>query len=235
MTRADLRKQPFDVARMFDGVAARYDLVNDIAALGQVRSWRRAMVDAVAPTPGAMVLDVAAGTGTSTEALRRAGARALAADFSAGMVAEGRERHRQVPFVLADATRLPFADDAFDAATISFGLRNVQEPMAAVREMMRVVRPGGRIVICEFSTPTPRLLRAAYRTYLPRVMTRMARFTSSAPEAYQYLAESIAAWPDQEALREQLHAQGLGEVRYRNLTGGIVALHRGVVPADRAR
>ena len=154
MSRADLEKQPYDVATMFDGIAKRYDLMNDVAAMGQVGMWRDLMVEALEIGAGGQVLDLAAGTGTSSTAIARAGARVVAADFSLGMMSEGRRRGAPVPFVGADGQHLPFADDSFDAAVISFGLRNVHEPRRALAEMVRVVRPGGRVVVCEFSTPT---------------------------------------------------------------------------------
>ncbi|MGP5694625.1 demethylmenaquinone methyltransferase [Brachybacterium alimentarium] len=230
MTRADLDKQPYDVAGMFDSIATRYDLVNDVAALGQLRLWRSAMVDALDIQPGDEVLDLAAGTGTSSTAIARAGARVVAADFSLGMMTEGRRRGAPVPFIGADAQSLPFADGSFDAAVISFGLRNVQTPERALAEMVRVVRPGGRVVVCEFSTPTSRVGRKAYEKYLLRALPAMARRVVPSAEAYDYLAESILEWPDQETLRRRMEAIGLARTQFQNLTGGIVALHRGVVP-----
>ena len=234
MSRADLDKQPFDVAGMFDSIARRYDLMNDVAALGQVKRWRHLMVDAVNPGHGAQMLDLAGGTGTSATALARAGARVVAADFSFGMMSEGRRRGAPVPFVGADAHRLPFADDAFDAAVISFGLRNVQDPVRALAEMRRVVRPGGRVVVCEFSTPTSTLFRAIYERYLLRALPAVAKQIASSADAYDYLAESIIAWPDQRGLAAWLRDIGLEHVEHRNLTGGIVALHRGRVPGGSA-
>jgi demethylmenaquinone methyltransferase/2-methoxy-6-polyprenyl-1,4-benzoquinol methylase len=231
MNRADLEKNPYDVAGMFDGIARRYDLMNDLAALGQVRSWRRAMVDSLDIAPGEQILDLAAGTGTSTAALVDAGAAAVAADFSLGMMEEGRRRQPHIPFVAADAQELPFADDAFDAAVISFGLRNVHDPKQAIGEMIRVVRPGGRVVICEFSTPTSTVFRTVYSRYLLRAIPVVAHRVAPSPEAYDYLSESILDWPDQKELRSWLLEAGLEQVQYRNLTGGIVALHRGFVPA----
>lgn len=230
MNRAELDKNPYDVAGMFDGIARRYDLMNDLAALGQVRSWRRAMVESLDIEPGQQILDLAAGTGTSTAALVDAGADAVAADFSLGMMEEGRRRQPHIPFVAADAQELPFADDSFDAAVISFGLRNVQRPRTAIAEMARVVRPGGRVVICEFSTPTSTVFRTVYSRYLLRAIPAVAHRVAQSPEAYDYLSESILDWPDQEALRAWMLEEGLGQVQFRNLTGGIVALHRGVVP-----
>lgn len=231
MNRADLEKQPFDVAGMFDAIAGRYDLMNDVAALGRVRAWRKDTVRALDLAPGSTVLDIAAGTGTSTEALRQAGLRPVAADFSLGMLREGRRRQPAVPFVAADATRLPFIDGAFDGATISYGLRNVHEPRRALAEMARVVRPGGVVVVAEFSTPTSPAFRSLYERYLVRAIPVAARaLNPRGSDAYDYLAESILQWPDQRELRQWFLDAGFAEVQYRNLNGGIVALHRGYVP-----
>ena len=232
MSRADLEKQPYDVATMFDGIAQRYDLMNDIAAMGQVGMWRDLMVQALEIAHGDEVLDLAAGTGTSTTAIARAGARVAAADFSLGMMSEGRRRGAPVPFIGADAQRLPFAEDSFDAAVISFGLRNVHEPRRALAEMVRVVRPGGRVVVCEFSTPSWRPFRTVYEKYLLRALPAVAGMVTTTADAYEYLAESILEWPDQEALRGWFLAAGMERAQYRNLSGGIVALHRGVVPVS---
>lgn len=230
MSRADLEKQPYDVATMFDGIAKRYDLMNDVAALGQVGMWRELMVEALEVSPGDTVLDLAAGTGTSSAAISSAGARVVAADFSLGMMAEGRRRGAPVPFVGADAQHLPFATDSFDAAVISFGLRNVHDPRAGLAEMVRVVRPGGRVVVCEFSTPTWTPFRTVYEKYLLRALPAVASRIATTVDAYEYLAESILEWPDQESLRRWFLDAGLERAQYRNLSGGIVALHRGVVP-----
>lgn len=225
--KASLDKDPADVARMFDQVAAKYDLTNDVLSLGRARSWRRAVARAVDARPGQRVLDLAAGTGASSEPFADAGAEVTACDFSAGMLAEGRRRRPDIDFVQGDATDLPFDDASFDAVTISFGLRNVQDPDAALREMLRVTKPGGRLVVCEFSTPTWPPFREVYTQYIVRLLPAVARRVSSDPEAYVYLWESIRRWPDQDALAHQVAAAGWRSVRYRNLTGGIVALHRG--------
>jgi len=213
---------------MFDGVARRYDLTNTVLSLGQDRYWRRATRSALKIAPGQKVLDLAAGTAVSTVELRKSGAWCVAADFSVGMLAAGGAR--KVPKVAGDATKLPFGDGVFDAVTISFGLRNVADPQAALREMIRVTRPGGRLVVCEFSTPTNVLFATAYKEYLMRALPRVARAVSSNPDAYVYLAESIRAWPDQETLAQQISRAGWAAVRWRNLTGGIVALHTGYKP-----
>lgn len=213
---------------MFDGVARRYDLTNTVLSLGQDRYWRRATRSALRIGPGHKVLDLAAGTAVSTVELEKSGAWCVAADFSVGMLAAGGAR--KVPKVAGDATKLPFADGVFDAVTISFGLRNVADPQAGLREMARVTRPGGRLVVCEFSTPTNALLATAYKEYLMRALPRVAQTVSSNPDAYVYLAESIRAWPDQAALAEQMAQAGWSGVRWRNLSAGIVALHAGHKP-----
>lgn len=226
VTRATLAKDPKDVASMFDHVAARYDLTNDVLSLGQDRHWRREVVRAVAAKPGQRVLDLAAGTGTSSLPFQRAGATVVSSDFSLGMLSEGRHRFPDLPFVAGDATALPFADDTFDAVTISFGLRNVVDIDAALIEMRRVAKPGGRLVVCEFSHPTWGPFRTAYLEYLMRALPPIARRVSSAPEAYVYLAESIRAWPTQPELAARIASCGWSRPAWRNLSGGIVALHR---------
>ena len=227
MTRADLEKTPQQVASMFDEVAARYDLTNDVLSLGQDRRWRRLVVDAVGAGPGQRVLDLAAGTGTSTAAFAERGASVVACDFSLGMLQVGRRRRPTMPFVAGDALRLPFADHSFDAVSISFGLRNVNDVDLALAELHRVTKPGGRLVVCEFSHPTWAPFRTVYVEYLMRALPAVARAVSSNPDAYVYLAESIRAWPDQPALAARLQKAGWTQVAWRNLSGGIVALHRG--------
>ncbi|MET8651956.1 MULTISPECIES: demethylmenaquinone methyltransferase [Nocardia] len=222
--RASLEKQPHEVASMFDGVAKRYDITNTVISAGQDRYWRWAVRKAVAPRPGERVLDLAAGTGISTLDLARSGAWCLAADFSKGMLAAG--QFRDVPMVAADATALPFADDSFDAVTISYGLRNISDSPRALREMLRVTKPGGRLVVCEFSTPVVPVFKTVYMEYLMKALPRVARAVSSNPDAYVYLAESIRAWPNQRQLAMRIADAGWSSVKWRNLTGGIVALHR---------
>jgi demethylmenaquinone methyltransferase / 2-methoxy-6-polyprenyl-1,4-benzoquinol methylase len=230
--RADLKKSPQEVAAMFDFVADRYDITNDILALGQTRRWRRAVHRAVDPRPGHRVLDLAAGTGTSSISIAQAGAFVVPCDFSLGMLQVGRRRLPSLPFTAGDALRLPFADASFDAVTISFGLRNVADVDLALREMARVTRPGGRIVVCEFSHPTNRLFRSVYLNYLMKALPWVAAKVSSNPDAYIYLAESIRAWPNQRQLAEQIAAQEWGSVEFTSLTGGIVALHIGTRPFE---
>ncbi|MEU9983861.1 demethylmenaquinone methyltransferase [Streptomyces sp. NPDC050856] len=231
MTRATLDKQPHEVASMFDGVAANYDLTNDVLSLGQDRRWRKEVARAVDARPGQRVLDLAAGTATSSLPFARAGAYVVPCDFSLGMLSEGKRRHPWLPLTAGDATRLPFRDGVFDAVTISFGLRNVHDTDAALRELYRVTKPGGRVVICEFSHPTWAPFRTVYEEYLMRALPPVARAVSSNPDAYVYLAESIQSWPDQPALARRLQRAGWSEVAWRNLTGGIVALHRGTKAA----
>lgn len=214
---------------MFDAVARRYDLMNDLMTLGQVRRWRRAVLAAIDPQPGELVLDLAAGTGTSSEPIARAGAIPFPTDMSIGMLNEGSRRFPDLHFVAGDGLRLPYRDDSFDAVTISYGLRNVHDTEAALAEMLRVTRPGGRVVVAEFSTPTWPPFRAAYNFYMGTVMPRFQLLASNAP-AYDYLIESIMAWPDQPTLAATLRKVGWQHVQWKNLSGGIVAMHRGWAP-----
>ena len=261
MTRADLDKQPGDVAAMFDGIAERYDLLNDILSAGQVRLWRRAVARITGAGLGNRVLDLAAGTGTSALSFTATGADCVACDFSLGMLRAGRARAARararlarvdgpptardyggyrgghaggsrgvVPpgrlsLVAGDALRLPFRDEAFDAVTISFGLRNVASPGTALAEMRRVTRPGGRLVVCEFSTITIAPLDMLYRRYLINVLPAIAQRTARNPEAYQYLAESISDWPAQRELAGVIEEAGWSAVRWRDLSLGVVAVH----------
>lgn len=237
MTRPDTAtKLATDVSTMFDEVSPRYDLINDVLTVGNDRLWRIATTKAIGPRKGMRVLDLAAGTGTSSAAIAKHGANVVAADFSEGMLAEGRRRHAGndlIEFVFADATALPFEDNSFDAATISYGLRNVHDPKKAIAEMMRVVKPGGRVVIAEFSTPPSPLVRQPYSFYGRHVLPLVAgALNRDAAEAYRYLNDSIEQWPDQTELAAWLREAGFERVAYRNLTFGIVALHRGFVPRE---
>ena len=232
MTRAKLDKKPQDVAAMFDGIAENYDLVNDVISLGQDRLWRKAVVHAVDAHSGELVLDLAAGTGTSSESFVHKGARVIACDFSLGMLRTGVERRGGaskggVSFVAGDALRLPFADRTFEAVTISFGLRNVVDVDLALRELYRVTKPGGRMVICEFSHIPVGFVDKLYGTYLMGALPKIAGAVSGRPESYDYLSESIMDWPEQAELARRLQGAGWERVAWRNLSIGIVALHRG--------
>ena len=202
MSRANMDKNPEEVAAMFDGVAKRYDLVNDLLSLGRTKAWRKATTQLIEPRPGMKILDLAA----------------------------GRKARPHLPFTKADALNLPFADGEFDVATISFGLRNTQKTAKALAEMYRVVKPGGLLVVTEFSSPTFAPFRTIYTNYLMRALPAIARKTSSNPDAYIYLAESIRAWPDQKGLAAEISAAGWVETTWKNLTGGVVAVHKARKP-----
>ena len=251
MTRADLDKRPAEVAAMFDALAVRYDLLNDVLSMGQVRLWRRAVARVVGARTGERVLDLAAGTGTSTMTFATSGAKCVACDFSLGMLQVGkaqiekaqiekaqagtpRAAGNQPSFVAGDALRLPFRDRSFDAVTISFGLRNVADARDALTEMRRVTRPGGRLVVCEFSTITVAPLDMLYRRYLTGVLPAIARRAARNPEAYEYLAESIADWPAQRELAGLIRSAGWSAVRWRDLSLGVVAVHVARRPEDEA-
>ena len=230
MTRAGLDKSPADVAAMFDQVASKYDSTNDILAMGQTRRWRRLVAEAVDPQPGQFILDLAAGTGTSSAPMAATGATVVPCDFSVGMLEVGKARVPWLPFTAGDGMHLPFADNTFDAVTISFGLRNIHDRMAGLREMLRVTKSGGKLVVCEFSQPVWAPFRTVYTEYLMKALPAVAQRTSSNPDAYVYLAESIRSWPNQVDLAADIAAAGWTSVAYRNLTGGIVALHRARKP-----
>lgn len=221
-----MEKRPDEVAAMFDEVAEKYDRTNALLSAGQDAQWRRAVTRAVGPTKGQVILDLAAGTGASSLPLARAGAEVVSADFSDGMVEVGRSRHPELQFVQADAMDLPFGENTFDAVTISFGLRNVAQPDVALAELYRVTKPGGRIVVCEFSHPPFAPIHAGYALYLRHVLPHAARLFSSDPVAYEYLVDSILAWPGQRELAGLMAAAGWRLVEYRDLSFGVVALHR---------
>ena len=225
MSKADLQKKPAEVAAMFDQVAETYDVTNDLLSFGQDRAWRKQVLKSVDPKAGQAVLDLAAGTGSSSVVFCQPGVRVVAGDFSQGMLAVGRKRHPEIEFVFADATALPFDRAEFDAVTISFGLRNVADTKKALTEMLRVTKPGGRLVICEFSEVANPVLRGFYTFYLRNFLPIFSRLASKTPEAYSYLSESIQAWPKQEALAALIAEAGWEKVGYRNLTFGVVAIH----------
>jgi demethylmenaquinone methyltransferase/2-methoxy-6-polyprenyl-1,4-benzoquinol methylase len=228
MIRAQLDRRPGEVSAMFDKVAPRYDLLNDVLSLGQDRWWRKVVAKAVGARAGERILDLAAGTGTSSATFTTAGAACVACDFSLGMLRAGVGRlgaAGPVRFVAGDALRLPFGDASFDAVTISFGLRNVADPDAALAEMFRVTKPGGRLVVCEFGhLPSP-LLDAIYGRYLMAALPAVARRLSPAGDAYEYLAESIRDWPDRAELARRIGGAGWSAVRWRDLTLGVVTVH----------
>lgn len=215
---------------MFSGVAPRYDLTNDLASLGQDRLWRTQVADALAPQPGELILDLAAGTGESAVPIVRSGAHVIATDLTEAMVVVGRKKHPDQTFVVADALKLPYRDGVFDAATISFGLRNVCDPVQALRELQRVIRPGGTLVICEFSTPTSPIVRFLNRQWHKTALPLVSRIASSNVPAYSYLSDSIANWPDQRGVAAMLQETGWTKIQWKNLTGGIVAMHRATRP-----
>ena len=228
MSRANLGKDPDEVAAMFDGVARRYDIVNDLLSLGQTKAWRRAATKIIAPAPGMKILDLAAGPGSSSEPLHKAGATVFSTDFSEGMLAQGRKSRPYLNFSKADALNLPFEAESFDLTTISFGLRNTVDYAKALAEALRVTKTGGRIVVVEFSHPTWAPFRSLYLGYLMRALPAIARKTASNPDAYVYLAESIRAWPDQRQLAAAMEAAGWGSVTWKNLTFGVVSVHSGI-------
>jgi demethylmenaquinone methyltransferase/2-methoxy-6-polyprenyl-1,4-benzoquinol methylase len=228
MSRANLGKDPGEVAAMFDGVAKRYDILNDLLSLGRTKAWRRAATKIIAPAPGMKILDLAAGTGSSSEPLHKAGATVLATDFSQGMLAQGRRMRPYLNFSKADALNLSFASESFDVTTISFGLRNTVDYRAALIEARRVTKTGGRIVVMEFSHPTWPPFRNIYMRYLMRALPAITRRSATNPDAYIYLAESIQAWPDQEGLADAMRAAGWSAITWKNLSGGVVAVHSGI-------
>ena len=227
MSRANLNKDPQEVQEMFNRVAKRYDIVNDILSLGRTKAWRKAATAIIAPAPGMEILDLAAGTGSSSEPLAKAGATVIPTDFSQGMLDAGKKLRPHLPFTWADAMALPFEANRFDLVTISFGLRNTHDRAKAMSEALRVTKPGGRFVVVEFSTPTNRLFRTIYFKYLMAALPAIAKRTSSNPQAYIYLAESIKAWPTQSELAGDMEKVGWQRVTWKNLTGGVVAVHTG--------
>jgi demethylmenaquinone methyltransferase/2-methoxy-6-polyprenyl-1,4-benzoquinol methylase len=229
VSKATLEKMPKDVAKMFDAVGEKYDITNTVLSFGQDRVWRRRTRERLDLKPGELVLDLAAGTAVSTEELAKSGAWCVACDFSQGMLAAG--KHRDVPKVCGDGMKLPFADNTFDAVTISYGLRNIHDFRAGLAEMARVTKPGGRLTVAEFSTPTVPVFKTVYKEYLMRLLPPVARLVSSNPDSYEYLADSIRAWPNQEDLAKAINENGWENAGWQNLTFGIVALHSATKPA----
>lgn len=220
-----MAKKPAEVAAMFDSVADSYDRTNDLLSFGQDRLWRKKVLEAVNPVSGQIVLDLAAGTGSSSIVFAKPGVKVIASDFSEGMLAVGRTRHPELEFVYADATKLPFGDSSVDAVTISFGLRNVVDPKKALTEMFRVLKPGGVVVICEFSHVRTPVIGSLYRWYLANILPSLSKLLAKNKGAYDYLSESIAAWPKQEVLVQWLVDAGFSDAKFKNLSLGIVAIH----------
>ncbi|CAB5140849.1 unannotated protein [freshwater metagenome] len=227
MVRANLNKDPDDVSRMFDDVAHRYDFLNDLLSVGRTKAWRKVVTAIIAPKSGMKILDIAAGTGSSSRPLVDKGAEVIALDFSEGMLAAGRKRHKDIKFQQGDALNLPFTENTFDVTTISFGLRNTSDTSAALKDALRVTKTGGRIVVCEFSHPTNKFFRFIYLKYLMRALPVIAKRISKNPAAYIYLAESIQAWPNQSSLAQVMRQAGWESVSWQDLTFGIVAVHIG--------
>jgi demethylmenaquinone methyltransferase / 2-methoxy-6-polyprenyl-1,4-benzoquinol methylase len=227
VARANLNKDPDDVSKMFDGVANRYDFLNDLLSLGRTKAWRKVVTSIIGPKPGLKILDIAAGTGSSTRPLVDADADVTALDFSAGMIEIGRKRHKDIKFVQGDALNLPFEENVFDVTTISFGLRNTSNIDSALKDSLRVTKPGGKIVIAEFSHPSNSIFRFIYLNYLMKAIPIISKKISKNPDAYVYLAESIRAWPNQEGLASKMRDAGWKSVAWQDLTFGIVAVHIG--------
>jgi demethylmenaquinone methyltransferase/2-methoxy-6-polyprenyl-1,4-benzoquinol methylase len=224
------------VRSVFASVAAKYDVMNDLMSLGAHRLWKQFALSVTGLRPGQHALDVAGGTGDlALGLLRQVGkeGRVVLSDINAKMLELGRDRLLDCGFVgnleclVADAERLPFADDSFDCLTIGFGLRNVTDKAAALRSMYRVLKPGGQLLVLEFSTPVAPGLKPIYDAYSFNVLPLLGRIIAQDAASYRYLAESIRMHPNQESLLEMLQSAGFGQARYHNLTGGIVALHRG--------
>jgi demethylmenaquinone methyltransferase/2-methoxy-6-polyprenyl-1,4-benzoquinol methylase len=225
---------------MFAGIARRYDLLNHLLSANIDRRWRRLVADKLRPAlvAGTHTLDVACGTGDLALTLSEAGqARVTGLDFCRPMLEvasrKARERQRKIPFIEADALRLPFAPETFDVVTIAFGLRNLASVEGGLRELLRVLRPGGRIAILEFSRPVVPGFRALFQFYFSHVLPRIGGLVSGSRGAYEYLPDSVSRFPDQKRLAELMREVGFAEVSYQNLTGGIAALHLGTRPRRR--
>ncbi|EWH01444.1 bifunctional demethylmenaquinone methyltransferase/2-methoxy-6-polyprenyl-1,4-benzoquinol methylase UbiE [Halomonas sp. BC04] len=225
------------VADVFHSVAARYDVMNDLMSFGIHRLWKRLTIERSGVRPGHSVLDIAGGTGDLTLKFSRMvgpRGRVVLADINESMLRVGRDKlldngvGGNVEYVQANAECLPFPDNTFDCITIAFGLRNVTDKQAALRSMTRALKPGGRVLVLEFSKPVNPLLSRAYDEYSFRLLPRMGQMVAGDADSYRYLAESIRMHPDQQTLQEMMETAGLERVEYTNLTGGIVALHRGI-------
>jgi len=227
VVRANLNKDPDDVSKMFDDVANRYDFLNDLLSLGRTKAWRRVVTSIIAPKPGMKILDIAAGTGSSSRPLVDKGAEVTALDFSKGMIEQGRKQNKNIKFVQGDALKLPFEENSFDVTTISFGLRNTSSTEIALKEALRVTKDSGRIVVAEFSHPVNPIFKKIYLNYLMKALPVIVKKISKNPDAYIFLAESIRAWPDQAELASIMRDSGFKSVAWQDLTFGIVAVHIG--------
>ena len=221
-------KDPNVISAMFDRVSSGYDRTNSLISLGQVNIWRKRVVAALGPAKREWVLDFAAGTGASTFPLLVKGWHAVALDFSLGMLEQGKKERLAVPFIAGDGANLPFRDGAFSAVTVSFGLRNCQDTSRVLRELLRVTRPGGRLIICEFSRPTNEVWRGVYQASILKLLPKLAALNGAEENSYRYLVDSIADWHDQPNLARVIAEAGWGSVTWQNLAGGAVAIHRAV-------
>lgn len=227
------------VAEVFHSVAGKYDLMNDLMSGGVHRLWKLFTVEMAAVRPGQSVLDIAGGTGDLAEKFSRLvgpTGNVVLADINSAMLRVGRDKlldrgvANNIFFAQADAQYLPFPDNTFDCITIAFGLRNVTDKDLALGSMLRVLKPGGRLLVLEFSKPRSGLLEKAYDTYSFRVLPLMGRLVAGDADSYRYLAESIRMHPDQETLKQMMANAGFSQCSYHNMTGGIVALHKGIKP-----
>ncbi len=234
--RVPWREKSRRVRSVFDSVAGNYDLMNDLMSAGAHRIWKRFMLSQTGLRPGQRALDVAGGTGDISLGLARqvtVSGLVVLSDINAAMLAQGRDRLldagflKNVASVLANAESLPFPDASFDCVTIAFGLRNVTDKPKALAAMARVLRPGGQLLVLEFSKPAVSALQPLYDAYSFRVLPLLGRLVAGDADSYRYLAESIRMHPDQDTLLEMVRDAGLEGCRYHNLSGGIVALHRG--------
>ncbi len=222
-----LEKTPKKISAMFNDIAGKYDFINDITTLGLVRIWRKKIKKTIRPEKGDKILDIAAGTGTSSAAIFNDDVEIIAVDISEKMIEVARKNYPNITFIQADATQLPFEDNTFDITTISFGIRNINNPIKALKEMYRVTKVGGKVVICEFSMPDNRAFKKLYKLYMKVVFKKVIRLFSDNFQAYSYLNESIIRWDTKEELAEKMFRAGWREIGYKTMTFGTVTLHKG--------